>query len=114
MAKPLGDQLDKAHDELRAWCHERPDLQDPSTVYGVLGSINAILATLEHIIDLACRSAARATSTDDARTVEKAGNDVAHHGRSAIAALEDAYREVAVVHAIASHLVFAAGEDGSE
>ena len=65
MARRDGDQLDRAHEELRAWCHARPDLQDPSRVYGALGSINAILATLEHVVGLVGRTASRASRADD-------------------------------------------------
>ncbi|MFZ1488675.1 MAG: hypothetical protein WAS51_01930 [Ilumatobacteraceae bacterium] len=114
MARRHGDQLDRAHDELRAWCHARPDLQDPSLVYGALGSINAILATLEHILDLVGRTASRASRADDERSVAEATAAVTECGRSAVGALEQAYREVAVAHAIVSHLAFPVADDISE
>lgn len=63
MSEVLGAQLDEAHDALRAWCHERPDLRDPSIVYRAFGSVTAILATLEHIVGVVSASAARATGT---------------------------------------------------
>lgn len=111
MPEPPTARLDQAHDALRAWCHERPDLQDPSIVYEAFGTINAIVATLEHIIELAARSTARATSTDDARTVIDANAHVICHGQAAIDALEDAYRAVAAAHETTSHLVFAVPDD---
>jgi hypothetical protein len=114
MTRRLGDQLDRAHDELRAWCHERPDLQNPSSVYSVFGSVTAILLTLGQIIDLSCRAAERATDSDDNRSVPDAAADVAGHGRSATAAIEQAYRSVAAAHGVTSHLVFALAPDDGE
>lgn len=111
MDRQDSDRLERAHDELRSWCHERPDVHDPSTVYAALGSLNAIIATLEHIIDVARHGAERATGTDDGRTVADAATDIARHGRAASAALEQAYREVADAHAVTSHLIFASVED---
>ena len=69
-------------------------------VYAAFGSINAILATLEHIVDLACRSAARATRhrRRPLRRTRLASRSSHGHSRTAIAALEHAYREVAAAH----------------
>lgn len=81
-------------------------------MYGALGSLNAILATLEHIVGLVGGSVSRASGADDGRSVAEAAATVAEHGRSAIGALEQAYREVTVAHAIVSHLRFpVAGAD---
>jgi creatinine amidohydrolase/Fe(II)-dependent formamide hydrolase-like protein len=92
----------------------RPDLQDPSLVYGALGSINAILATLQHIVGEVSRSAARARSTDDGRCVIDASAAVAEHGRAAIEALAHAYREVSTAHSVVSHFIFPVDEDDDE
>ena len=107
MSEVLGAQLDEAHDALRAWCHERPDLRDPSVVYGAFGAVNAIIATLEHIVDVASRSAARATHTDDLRSVSDACDEIRYHTRTAVDLFEDAYRAVAAAHTVCGHLVFA-------
>jgi len=99
--------LDGAQDALRAWCHDRPDIQDPSIVYEVFGAITAIIATLEHIIDVASRSAARASGTDDARAVAHAGEEIDRHARAGIMSLDEAYRAIARAHEITGHLIFA-------
>lgn len=111
MREVLGAQLDQAHDALRAWCHERPHIQDPSIVYGAFGTINAIIATLEHIIEQAAYATTMATSTDNARSALDAHADVIFQGQTAIDALEGAYRAVASAHEITSHLVFAVPEE---
>lgn len=110
MSEVLGTQLDEAHDALRAWCHDRPDLRDPSIVYRAFGSVTAIIATLEHVLERAARSAELATHTDDSRTVNDASDQIRRHRRVAINALEDAYRAVAAAHTVSGHLVFAIDE----
>ena len=104
MSEILGAQLDEAHDALRAWRHDRPDLRDPSIVYRAFGSLSAIIATLEHVLDLAARSAELATHTDDPRTVSDACDEIRSHRRAAINALEGAYRAVAAAHTVSGHL----------
>lgn len=114
MPEPPTARLDQAHDALRAWCHERPDLRDPSIVYGAFGTINAIVATLQHVIRLAAYSTVMATGTDSARSALDANAHVIFHGQAAVEALEDAYRAVAAAHEITSHLVFAVADNGTE
>lgn len=46
------DHLDVAYEALRAWCHERPDHDHPSTIYGVLGAITRLLGTVAQIVDV--------------------------------------------------------------
>lgn len=113
MSEVPGIQLDRAHDALRAWCHERPDLRDPSIVYRAFGTINAIIVTLEQIVERTAFSTTAATGTDDARSALDAGAHVIFHGRAAVNAFEDAYRAVAAAHEITSHLVFAIDDAGT-
>lgn len=107
MSEMLGAQLDEAHDALRAWCHDRPDLRDPSIVYRAFGSVTAIIATLEHIVDVASAAAARATSTDEGRAVVDASAEVRTCARAAVQLLDEAYRAIAEAHEISAHLIFA-------
>jgi hypothetical protein len=111
MTEVLGAQLDEAHEALRAWCHERPDLRDPSIVYRTFGSVTAIMSTLEHVLELAARSAGLATRTDDSRSVRDACDEIRDHTGTAVEALENAYRAVATAHTVCGHLVFAAADD---
>ncbi len=111
MTEQVGARLDAAYDALRAWCHERPDLQEPSTIYGTFGTVTAIIATLEHIVELASRSAARATSTDDGRAIADSCEQIQQQARAAIQSFEDAYRSVAGAHEITGHLIFAIVDD---
>lgn len=99
--------LESAYDALRAWCHERPDLDDPSAVYATLGSLTMIIATLEHIVGTTVQSVARATGADDERVVTDAVDYVGTLTGAAIQSFELARRSIADAHAVVSHLVFA-------
>jgi len=111
MSEVLGAQLDEAHDALRAWCHDRPDLRDPSIAYRAFGSVTAIIATLEHIVDVASASVARATGADDYRSVSQACLEIRQQAVAAGRSLEEAYRAVAAAHEITSHLIFGHPDD---
>ena len=91
MADVTTSGLDEAYEALRAWCHERPDLCDPSTSYGAFGTITAIIATLEHILELTARSTARATRADDD------GLAAREEGHKAMTALKAAAGNVLVI-----------------
>lgn len=107
MSELSGARLDDAYDALRSWCHERPDLDDPSTVYTTYGTVTAIIATLQHIVCAASRSVARATGADDDRTITSAIDDVDTLTSAATQSLEEAHRTIAEAHGVVSHLIFA-------
>lgn len=100
------DHLDEAYEALRAWCHTRPDLDDPSTIYGAFGSITRIVAALIHIVDVASDSAGRATRSDDGRTIEDACEDIDSAADLAVYSLYEVNQTISVVHEVVAHLVF--------
>lgn len=108
------DHLDAAYEALRAWCHTRPDRDDPSTIYGAFGSITSIIATLTHVIGVAADTAGRATGSDDGRTVEGACEEIRSLTRSAISTLDDANRTISRAHEIVAHLIFAFDDEDAD
>ena len=80
-------------------------------MYAAFGTVTAIIATLEHIVDVASRSAARATGTDDDRTAADPGDEVRRCTRAAILSLEEAHRAIAGAHTLTGHLIFAIVDD---
>lgn len=101
------EHLDDAYEALRAWCHTRPDLDDPSTIYGTFGSITRIVAALIHIVDVASDSAGHATGSDDGRSVDGACDDIGSAAELAVYALHEVNLAISEAHGIVAHLVFA-------
>jgi hypothetical protein len=104
------DHLDEAYEAVRAWCHTRPDRDDPSTIYGAFGSITRIVASLAHIVDVASASAGRATGSDDGRTVDCACDEIRSATELAVYALHEVNHAISEAHEVVAHLVFAADE----
>ena len=101
------DHLDRAYEELRSWCHTRPGCDDPSTIYGALGSITRIVAALIHIVDVTPESTGRATGSDDGRNIPEASDEIRSLTEFAVCALYEAKDAVAEAHEVVSHLIFA-------
>lgn len=108
---PMSDHLDDAYDALRAWCHTRPDVDDPSTIYGALGSIAQITLTLAHIVDVIPVAASSATGSDDGRRLAEAWEEIRSLSDFSLCALHEASQAVSGVHEIVAHLVFAVGDE---
>jgi hypothetical protein len=108
------DHLDAPYEALRAWCHTRPDRDDPSTIYGAFGSITRMIATLTHVVDVAPDSASRATGSDDERSVAEAADEIRSLMQHATCALDDANRAISQAHEIVAHLIFAIAIDGAK
>jgi hypothetical protein len=101
------DHLDEAYEALRWWCHIRPDRDDPSTIYAVLGSITRIVASLAHIVDVVSDSARRATGSDDGRTVDCACDEIGSAAELAVYALHEVNQAISEAHEVVAHLIFA-------
>lgn len=101
------DHLDDAYEELRAWCHTRPDCDDPLTGYATLGSITRIAATLTHIVDVTPESTGRATGSDDGRNIPEASDEIRSLTEVAVCALYEAKDAVSEAHEVVSHPIFA-------
>lgn len=105
------DHLDIAYEALRAWCHERPDRDDPAAIYASFGSITRLLGTLTQVIVELGRTTARATGSDDGRPLDVTATEVDSLAVTASARLDDAITSVARAHSIVGHLIFALDEE---
>lgn len=106
------DHLDVAYEALRAWCHERPDRDDPSTIYGALGSITRLLGPLAQIVGEIADTSSLATGSDDRRSVSTASTEIRALAAPAVSMLNDANATIARVHSVVAHLIFLPDEDG--